>query len=162
MVFTPMSANQPHSLSKRRGDPLVLTLTIGFALVFLLVSFWDMDGVADLIGSGYAWTAKALGSYFQLLLLATFFTALVVAFSPAGRARIGGVDRPEMSTFKWLSIIMCTLLAGGGVFFATGEPAAHFLTVPPPRLTINRVVPRRCQRHWRNPLCTGVFSPGRC
>ncbi|AWX93910.1 hypothetical protein DPM13_15390 [Paracoccus mutanolyticus] len=26
---------------------------------------------------------------------------------------------------------MCTLLAGGGVFWAAGEPIAHFLATPP-------------------------------
>jgi len=36
-----------------------------------------------------------------------------------------------MSTFRWLSIIMCTLLAGGGVFFAAGEPIYHFVVTPP-------------------------------
>lgn len=36
-----------------------------------------------------------------------------------------------MSTFVWIAIIMCTLLAGGGVFWAAGEPIAHFISPPP-------------------------------
>src|SRR5690625_4729786 len=39
--------------------------------------------------------------------------------------------KPEMSTFKWIAIIMCTLLAGGGVFWAAAEPLYHFLDTPP-------------------------------
>src|SRR5699024_12583373 len=36
-----------------------------------------------------------------------------------------------MSTFKWISIIMCTLLAAGGVFWAAAEPLSHFMDTPP-------------------------------
>ena len=44
---------------------------------------------------------------------------------------MGNIDKPEFSNFQWGSMIMCTLLAGGGVFWAAGEPMAHFLSVPP-------------------------------
>ncbi|WP_224419930.1 BCCT family transporter, partial [Modicisalibacter tunisiensis] len=70
-------------------------------------------------------------AYFQLLLLLTFFIAIGLAATPAAKARIGDLAVPEMSTFKWLSIILCTLLAGGGVFFAAGEPVYHFVVTPP-------------------------------
>ncbi|MFT5987932.1 MAG: glycine betaine transporter [Pseudomonadales bacterium] len=113
------------------GDPVLLALSVGFIVLFVGFSLFDLKGVADLIGTGFAWTAKVFGTYFQILLLATFFIAIGVACSPAGRAKIGNLDRPEMSTFRWLSIIMCTLLAGGGVFFAAGEPIYHFVVTPP-------------------------------
>ncbi|EBA00181.1 BCCT family transporter [Marinobacter sp. ELB17] len=113
------------------GDPVLLALSVGFIVLFVGFSLFDLKGVADLIGTGFAWTAKVFGTYFQMLLLATFFIAIGVACSPAGRAKIGNLDRPEMSTFRWLSIIMCTLLAGGGVFFAAGEPIYHFVVTPP-------------------------------
>lgn len=113
------------------GDPWVLGLSAGFILLFLGASVVNLDGLSEAVGTGFAWTAKVMGSYFQLLLLATFFIAMGVAASPAASAKIGNLERPELSTFKWLSIIMCTLLAGGGVFFAAGEPVAHFLHTPP-------------------------------
>lgn len=120
----------------RRGplkdnDPVVLVLTIGFILLFVGASIVDSSYVAELIGAGFAWTATYLGSFFQLLLLLTFFIAVGTALSRAGAARIGGLDRPEISRFRWLSMIMCTLLAGGGVFFAAGEPVYHFVVTPP-------------------------------
>ncbi|MDI9243776.1 BCCT family transporter [Marinobacter sp. CHS3-4] len=113
------------------SDPVVLILTIGFILVFVGASILNSEAVATFIGNGFAWTAKTLGSFFQLLLLLTFFIALGTAASKAGNARIGGLDRPEISRFRWLSMIMCTLLAGGGVFFAAGEPVYHFVVTPP-------------------------------
>lgn len=117
--------------SQRIGDPVVLALSTGFILLFLGFSFYDIGLTASLINSGFAWTAGAMGSFFQLLLLLTFFIGLGIAISPAGAAKIGGLNKPELSTFKWLSIIMCTLLAGGGVFFAAGEPVYHFLNTSP-------------------------------
>ncbi|MFC0326867.1 BCCT family transporter [Halomonas organivorans] len=116
---------------RRLGDPLVLGVSIGFILGFVALSLYDVDMVAEGIAAGFAWTARTLGSYFQWLLLLTFLVAMGLVASPAASARVGNLERPELSTFKWLSIIMCTLLAGGGVFFAAGEPVYHFVVTPP-------------------------------
>lgn len=113
------------------SDPVVLVLTVGFILLFVAASVLDSTYVADLIGRGFTWTAAYLGSFFQVLLLLTFFIAIGTALSRAGAAIIGGLDRPEIGRFRWLSMIMCTLLAGGGVFFAAGEPVYHFVVTPP-------------------------------
>ena len=121
---------QPGGL-RALGDPVVLILSVGFIAAFILLSLLDINLVADSIGNGFAWTAMTLGTYFQLLLIATFFIAVGLALTPAAKAKIGNLDTPEMSTFKWLSIILCTLLAGGGVFFAAGEPVYHFVVTPP-------------------------------
>ncbi len=129
--MTQPSPNAEGSQRFSLGDPLVLTLSIGFIVAFLALSFYDVALVADSISAGFAWTALVLGSYFQLLLLMTFFIAIGLAMTPAAKAKIGNLDAPEMSTFKWLSIILCTLLAGGGVFFAAGEPVYHFVVTPP-------------------------------
>lgn len=125
------SGSDRRGMNSTFGDPWVLGLSAGFIVLFIAFSFYDIDMVSGAVGTGFAWTAKALGSFFQLILLLTFFIGVAVAISPAGRAKVGGMDAPEMSTFKWLSIIMCTLLAGGGVFFAAGEPVYHFVVTPP-------------------------------
>tara|TARA_B110000211_G_scaffold183367_2_gene207821 strand:+ start:1567 stop:3144 length:1578 start_codon:yes stop_codon:yes gene_type:complete len=117
--------------SHRFGDPIVLSLTMGFIALFIGLSIYDSSWLTSQIGIGFAWTAKYLGSFFQILLLATFFVAMGVALSRAGEAKIGNLDVPEISTFRWLSMVMCTLLAGGGVFFAAGEPIYHFIVTPP-------------------------------
>ena len=128
---TASSDSRASSAGSRLGDPIVLILSIGFIMGFVALSVYDIEMVANGISAGFAWTAKTLGSYFQLLLLATFFIAMGIAVSPSAKARIGNLETPEISTFKWLSMIMCTLLAGGGVFFAAGEPVYHFVVTPP-------------------------------
>ncbi len=117
--------------SHRFGDPIVLTLTMGFIALFVGLSIYDSAWLAEQIASGFAWTAKYMGSFFQALLLATFLIAIAIAISRAGQAKIGNLDTPEITTFRWLSMVMCTLLAGGGVFFAAGEPLYHFVVTPP-------------------------------
>lgn len=117
--------------SHRFGDPVVLTLTMGFIALFVGLSIYDTAWLTSLIGEGFAWTAKYLGSFFQMLLLATFVISIGIAISRAGPAKIGNLDAPEISTFRWLSMVMCTLLAGGGVLFAAGEPIYHFVVTPP-------------------------------
>ena len=114
------------------GDPWVLGISAGFILLFIAMSIYDVNLVSSFVGEAFTWTAKVLGSYFQLLLLLTFVIAIGVAISPAGGAIMGDLDQPEMSTFRWIAIIMCTLLAGGGVFFAAGEPVYHFIAQTPP------------------------------
>lgn len=126
-------SSRPTEEATRRpfGDPIVLALSIGFIVAFLSLSLYDIERVASTISQGFAWTALTLGSYFQLLLLMTFLISMGLALTPAAKARIGNLDAPEMGTFKWVSIILCALLGGGGVFFATGEPIYHFVVTPP-------------------------------
>jgi choline-glycine betaine transporter len=114
------------------GDPWVLGISAGFILLFVAFSIYDVELLSSVVGEAFTWSAKYLGSYFQLLLLLTFVIAIAVAISPAGGAVMGDLDQPEMSTFRWVAIIMCTLLAGGGVFFAAGEPVYHFIAQTPP------------------------------
>lgn len=112
-------------------DWLTFILGGGFLIVFVLISFFSIDTLSKYVNIGFVWSAKYFGAYWQILLLATFIIGLAMAISPYGKARLGGADKPEMSIFKWLSMIMCTLLAGGGVFFAAAEPIAHYISMPP-------------------------------
>lgn len=71
------------------------------------------------------------GAFWQVLLLSTFVIAILLAVSKYGKLRMGGIDKPEISMFRWIAMIMTTLLAGGGVFWSAAEPMYHFLTTPP-------------------------------
>ncbi len=109
----------------------VLLISGGFVTGFVALALFDLTLVSRLVSSGAAVASSMFGAFWQVLLLGTFLVSLLIAVSRLGGARLGGLAEPEMSTFKWISIIMCTLLAGGGVFWAAAEPMAHF-TAPPP------------------------------
>lgn len=78
-------------------------------------------------------------------------------FSRFGKVRLGKMDKPKYSYYRWVAMILVTLLASGGVFWAAAEPMYHYMTTPPllavGSLTIYQLLLRR---H----LCIGDFSPG--
>lgn len=110
----------------------LLAVSGGFLLCFLAAALVDIDAVSALVGALFAWSTKVFGLYWQILMLATFVISLGIGFSRCGRVRLGGVDRrPDISTFNWIAVIMCALLAGGGAFWAAAEPLMHFASPPP-------------------------------
>jgi choline-glycine betaine transporter len=109
----------------------LFALTGGFIVLFCLLALFSVDRLNAVVDASFAWAARYFGLYWQLLLLGTFFSGLLIAVLPGGRSVLGAIPAPEFSLFQWGSMIMCTLLAGGGVFWAAGEPLAHFLDVPP-------------------------------
>lgn len=109
----------------------LFAITGGFMVLFCLMALIDIEALGNMVQWSFNISATYFGLYWQLLLLGTFFMGLVLCVLPGGKAVMGGLATPEFSNFKWGSMIMCTLLAGGGVFWAAGEPIAHFLWTPP-------------------------------
>ncbi|WP_347861395.1 BCCT family transporter [Salimicrobium sp. PL1-032A] len=114
-----------------RIDWPVFAISGGALLLFVLFAIIDINSVKEFVNAGFAWSSKYFGAFWQFLMLATFIVGLYLAFSKYGNVKMGNLDSPEIGLYKWLSIIMATLLAGGGVFWAAAEPITHFLTVPP-------------------------------
>ncbi|MDK9738209.1 BCCT family transporter [Vibrio sp. D404a] len=103
----------------------------GFIALFVALALYDGELLSSLVNSGFAWSVKVFGPYWQLLLLLTFLIGLGLAAGRTGKVVLGGADKPEMDGFRWMAIIFCTLLAGGGVFWAAAEPIAHYVSPPP-------------------------------
>ena len=112
-------------------DKLTLILSSGFLLAFVILALFDTKLLSSIVNGGFAWSTKIFGAYWQFLLLATFLIGIGLSWGRTGSVVLGKVDKPEMSTFQWMAIILCTLLAGGGVFWAAGEPIAYFCSPPP-------------------------------
>ena len=109
----------------------VFALTGGFIAAFCLTALVSLETLSAWVDAGFGWSVKFFGLYWQILLFATFVIGIVIAIMPASRVKLGNIEKPEFTVFQWGSMIMCTLLAGGGVFWAAGEPMAHFLSPPP-------------------------------
>ena len=63
------------------------------------------------------------------MVICVFLVAIGLAISPIGSIKLGGEkSKPSLSIFEWCSVLICTLLAGGGVFWSAAEPLIHFLT----------------------------------
>ncbi|WP_270181000.1 BCCT family transporter [Alkalihalobacillus sp. CinArs1] len=114
-----------------RIDWPVFGISGGILVLFVVLALFDISLVEAIVSNSFSWSATYFGAFWQVLMLATFFVGIGLAFSRYGKIKMGNLDKPELSLYKWLSIIMATLLAGGGVFWAAAEPMYHFLTVPP-------------------------------
>lgn len=144
------------STTKRRIDgKLVPALTIGFISLFLLAALIDLPRFSLLIQELFSAAAEQFGFWWQWLMVANFAIALCIAVSRYGKTRMGVETKPTIGTFRWLAMIMCTLLAGGGVFWSAAEPIYHFITPSPsyPGIvgsTAEAVVPALSQSflHW--------------
>lgn len=112
------------------GNP-VFWLSGSFLTLFVVLAFTNTSALSELVNIGFNYSTQWFGAYWQVLLLLNFILGLVLALGRTGQVRLGALALPEMSTFKWMSIVLCTLLAGGGVFWAAAEPIAHFVSAPP-------------------------------
>ncbi|TFH90409.1 BCCT family transporter [Vibrio ouci] len=109
----------------------VLWISGSFLTIFVLLALFDTQLLTNLVNLGFGYATQLFGGYWQLLILANFVIGLFLTLGQTGYVRLGGLEQPEVGTFKWLSILLCTLLAGGGVFWAAAEPIAHFVSPPP-------------------------------
>lgn len=121
---------RPDGMTARIDVP-VLLISGGLLLTFVVMGLVNQEFITSFVSALFTVSVKYFGSVYQFLMLGTFLIALFLGFSKFGRIRLGNIDKPEISNFKWISVIMCTLLAGGGVFWAAAEPLNHFLSVPP-------------------------------
>ncbi len=109
---------------------------------------------------GFNFAATYFGLYWQMLLLATFLIGLVLCVLPGSRVDDGRSGSARIQPVQWGSMIMCTLLAGGGVFWAAGEPIAHYLSTPPIFGDLSGDPQARRMRPLPKAICTGAFWPG--
>lgn len=112
-------------------DLPVFLISGGVLVLFVAFALYDIDLVSGWVNTAFATSTKYFGAYWQVLLLLTFVIGLFLTIGRTGSVVLGGIKSPEMPTFQWISVIMCTLLAGGGVFWAAAEPMAHFTSAPP-------------------------------
>lgn len=142
--------------NRRTGlDWVTFAISGGFLVLFLIMSLLNKSLMGEWISSAFDFSVTFFGAFWQLLLLATFVVGVVLALSKYGKVKLGKMDKPENGWFRWVSMILCTLLASGGVFWAAGEPMFHFLTTPPlfaeeGMTNAEKVVPGLAQSffHW--------------
>ncbi len=126
------SVTSPKTLVEKLGlNNPAFWLSGGFLTLFVALALYDKALLSQLVNTGFAWSESVFGPYWQLLMLMTFIIAIGLAVARTGAVRLGGLAKPEIDSFRWMAILLCTLLAGGGVFWAAAEPIAHYVTPPP-------------------------------
>ncbi|ASN03537.1 BCCT family transporter [Virgibacillus necropolis] len=116
---------------KYKLDWTVFIISGGLLILFIILSFINSAMVDDAITKLFGLSADLFGAFWQLLLLGNFIIGLGLAFSKYGKVRLGNQEEPKYSYYKWVAMILCTLLASGGVFWAAAEPMYHYMDTPP-------------------------------
>ncbi|SET00837.1 choline/carnitine/betaine transport [Oceanobacillus limi] len=116
---------------KETLDWPVFIVSGGFLILFIILSFVNNDMVGSAISNLFDYSANLFGAYWQLLLLGNFFIGIGLAVSKYGKVRLGNQTKPKYSYFRWVAMILVTLLASGGVFWAASEPMYHYMDTPP-------------------------------
>ena len=120
-----MQTQHPYSINW----PL-FSLTAGFFVSFVLFAVYDLSSLGQYINVYFDNSTQYFGLFWQVLLVINFVFVVAVLLHPSSKIKLGGHDL-EFTNFQWGSMIMCTLLAGGGVFWAAAEPIAHLISPPP-------------------------------
>lgn len=113
--------------SNHRVTLISTMLVIAFLAIFAV----NPKLFGTLVDASYSWSAEHFGLFWQLFMVANFVVALIAMTRPGAARRLGDLDAPEFPTFQWVAMVLCTLLAGGGVFWAAAEPIAHLVSPPP-------------------------------
>ena len=98
-------------------------------IVFLLL--WPAASEAILVDTRAA-LLSAFRGWYMYVMLAFFVLAATFALLPgAGDIRLGRPgERPEFSTFSWLSMMFCAGIGAAIVVFSVSEPLTHLSTNP--------------------------------
>ncbi|MFZ4427467.1 MAG: BCCT family transporter [Saprospiraceae bacterium] len=100
-------------------------------------SLWDAGGFLHAVKGMNDWV---LGHFSRLFSFGTFFFFVLcvwIYFSPLARMRIGGEGAlPLLGKQQWFSVILCTTIAIGILFWGTAEPLYH-LHAPPAGIGIS-------------------------
>ena len=117
--------------NKSNLNLFLILITGGFASFFCFFSFFYFKELKHIIEILFTSSVTFFGAFWQLEVVITFLISIGLCFNKGSKACLGRLEKPEFSAFQWVSMIICTLLAGGGVFWAAGEPTWHFLHPPP-------------------------------
>lgn len=106
---------------------------IAFALVILTVGFGVIAPETFEQGTGTIRTyiTTAFGWYYLTIMALLLILVIVIIVSPYGKIRLGrDSDRPEFSTFTWISMLFSAGMGIGLVFYGAAEPLSHFAIQP--------------------------------
>lgn len=100
------------------------------ALVFSLV---NADLLVEYLSDIRSWMLSYFDWLFNWTVFAFVLSAVLIYFSPVGHVVLGGKEaEPIFSKTKWLSIVICTTVATGILFWGSAEPLYHLYEPPSP------------------------------
>lgn len=101
---------------------LITTLLPFFCICALCILFVLYPSASSqVLASIRHFLDNQLGSYYLLIGLGVFICSLYMAFSRFGKIKLGDIERPEYSNFKWGSMMFTAGLAADILFYSLCE-----------------------------------------
>lgn len=100
-----------------------ITTVIPFISILILCALFILNPQAssNVLGNIRYLLGDRLGSYYLLIGLSVFICSLYMAFSRFGNIRLGNLEKPEYSSFKWGSMMFTAGLAADILFYSICE-----------------------------------------
>ena len=115
-----------------RNRPSIVLL-VSLVLIVAFVA-WAALSPATLDASmttATTWASQTVGWSYLLVSLGCIFLLVYLAASRFGRIRLGhDTDRPEFSTWAWLTMILAAVMGVGLISYGVAEPISHFMSPP--------------------------------
>ncbi|AXF57240.1 BCCT family transporter [Salicibibacter kimchii] len=114
-------------LKKNSVFKVSLMLSIVFVVVGVIFYEWlgqQASIFLDFAVTNFNWFYLLVGSIFVVL-------CFYLMFSKAGNIRLGkDTEKPEYSTFSWITMLFAAGMGVGLVFWSVAEPVGHYTTPP--------------------------------
>ena len=106
----------------------VFGISAFLVVLFVLLSLvFDPTVTRDALTSTKDAIINQFDSYFMLLANAFVIFCIILAFSPLGKIRLGGVKaRPEHGYISWLAMLFAAGMGIGLLFWGVAEPTAYY------------------------------------
>ena len=100
-----------------------ITTLIPFIIISILCIIFTINpsGSANALAVIRSFLGDELGSYYLIIGLFTFLCSLYIAFSKYGSIKLGNLEKPQYSSFKWGSMMFTAGLAADILFYSLCE-----------------------------------------
>ena len=117
-------------LNKKLNQPVFWPPFI-LLIISLVISLIEKDAFIKKMHTVNSWILSHFDWLFSYTSFAMVLLCIAAYISPIGKVKIGGKDAtPILSKWRWFSIILCTTIAVGILFWGVSEPLYHISSPP--------------------------------
>ncbi|MGL6218479.1 MAG: BCCT family transporter, partial [Lacrimispora sphenoides] len=115
-----MDHNEKKALFKKLDWITTLIPFISIIILCLVFTIYPSKS-ADTLAAIRSFLGDELGSYYLIIGLFTFLCSLYIAFSKYGTIKLGNLEKPQYSNFKWGTMMFTAGLAADILFYSLCE-----------------------------------------
>ncbi|TLP98615.1 hypothetical protein FEF26_04250 [Nesterenkonia salmonea] len=113
-------------------DKIVFFVAGALTVAFVLWGVINPAQVGTVADSAFTWVTYNISWLFIITAAVILIAMLSLALSRYGRIPLGtDGEKPEFSTFAWISMLFAAGLGIGVLFFGPSEPLTYFTSPPP-------------------------------